>query len=350
MLYAFLLDADPSGCSLEEQAQRRLDLKLGAAPEQHADIALELCEPALAGDRRTRPAQALRRNRTAAGRACWRAWSAPASASTAPSCSASPRLMETEIARLTAEIHALAGKPFNISSPQQLGKVLFEDLELPAPVQVRQGQDRSPPPPTCWRSWPPITRSCARCWSTGSSPSSRAPTWMRCRADRLRDRAPAHQLQPDRRRHRTALLLEPEPAEHPDPHRARPRDPRRLRAARGLEAAGGGLLADRAAAAGAHVGRRAAGGGVPQRRGHPHAHRGRGVRRAADDGHAGGAPRAPRRSTSASSTASAAFGLAAQLGISRAEAEQLHQELLRALRRREALHRRDHRGSARRRA
>ena len=42
-------------------------------------------------------------------------------------------MMETEISRLTAEIHALAGKPFNISSPQQLGRVLFEDLKLPGP-------------------------------------------------------------------------------------------------------------------------------------------------------------------------------------------------------------------------
>ncbi len=42
MLYAFLLDADPSGCSLEEQARRRLDVQLGPAPEQHADITLEL--------------------------------------------------------------------------------------------------------------------------------------------------------------------------------------------------------------------------------------------------------------------------------------------------------------------
>ena len=48
--------------------------------------------------------------------------------------------METEIARLTAEIHALAGKPFNISSPQQLGKVLFEDLKLPAPVKYGKGK------------------------------------------------------------------------------------------------------------------------------------------------------------------------------------------------------------------
>ena len=42
MLYAFLLDADPSGCPLEEQARRRLDLKLGHSPEQYADVTFEL--------------------------------------------------------------------------------------------------------------------------------------------------------------------------------------------------------------------------------------------------------------------------------------------------------------------
>jgi hypothetical protein len=49
-------------------------------------------------------------------------------------------LMETEIARLTGEIHAMAGKPFNISSPQQLGRVLFEELKLPAPVKYGKGK------------------------------------------------------------------------------------------------------------------------------------------------------------------------------------------------------------------
>jgi DNA polymerase-1 len=44
MLYSFLLDADPGSCMLNELAHRRLDLKLGAAPEQHADYALELFE------------------------------------------------------------------------------------------------------------------------------------------------------------------------------------------------------------------------------------------------------------------------------------------------------------------
>ena len=48
--------------------------------------------------------------------------------------------MDTTIRRLTEEIHAIAGKPFNISSPQQLGKVLFEDLKLPAPVRYGKGK------------------------------------------------------------------------------------------------------------------------------------------------------------------------------------------------------------------
>src|SRR5260370_20196887 len=42
MLYAFLLDADPSGCPIEEQARRRLDIKLGDASEQRADLTLEI--------------------------------------------------------------------------------------------------------------------------------------------------------------------------------------------------------------------------------------------------------------------------------------------------------------------
>jgi DNA polymerase-1 len=49
-------------------------------------------------------------------------------------------LMDSEIQRLTKEIYALAGKSFNINSPQQLGKVLFEDLRLPAPVKYGKGK------------------------------------------------------------------------------------------------------------------------------------------------------------------------------------------------------------------
>ena len=139
MLYAFLLDADPSGCPLEEQARRRLDLKLGAAPEQHADITLDICKllrpliaergleklyseielplaPVLARMERV----GVRIDGAELGRLS--------------------ELMERDITRLTGEIHALAGKPFNIASPQQLGRILFEDLGLPAPFKYGKGK------------------------------------------------------------------------------------------------------------------------------------------------------------------------------------------------------------------
>ena len=139
MLYAFLLDADPSGCPLEEQARRRLDLKLGSSPEQHADLTLEVWKelsPAVDA-RGLRPlysqielplAGVLARMERHGVRI---------------DCAELERLshmMERDIAALTAEIHALAGKPFNISSPQQLGRVLFEDLRLPAPVKYGKGK------------------------------------------------------------------------------------------------------------------------------------------------------------------------------------------------------------------
>jgi DNA polymerase-1 len=139
MLYTFLLDADPSGCALTEQAQRRLDLKLGSGPEQHADIVQEIyriVHPAvverglqklydeidlpLAGVLARMERTGVRIDHAELGRLS--------------------ELMERDIARLTGEIHTLAGKPFNISSPQQLGRILFEDLHLPAPLRYGKGK------------------------------------------------------------------------------------------------------------------------------------------------------------------------------------------------------------------
>jgi DNA polymerase-1 len=139
MLYAFLLDADPSGCPLEEQARRRLDLKLGAAPEQHADIALDIYKalrPAVAergleklySEIELPLARVLARMERVGVRI------------DGAELGRLSELMERDIARLTGEIHALAGKPFNIASPQQLGRILFEDLKLPAPFKYGKGK------------------------------------------------------------------------------------------------------------------------------------------------------------------------------------------------------------------
>ena len=139
MLYAFLLDADPSGCPLEEQARRRLDLKLGPSPEQHADIALEiwgqLC-PAVdsRGLRNLYETIELPLARVLARMERTGVRIDPVELKRMSG------LMETEIARLTGEIHGMAGRTFNISSPQQVGKVLFEEMNLPAPVKYGKGK------------------------------------------------------------------------------------------------------------------------------------------------------------------------------------------------------------------
>ena len=43
------------------------------------------------------------------------------------------------ISALETEIHKLAGHPFNVASPQQLGKVLFEELKLPGGRKTKTG-------------------------------------------------------------------------------------------------------------------------------------------------------------------------------------------------------------------
>ena len=142
MLYAFLLDADPGGVSLGEQASRRLDLKLGAAPEQHADIVLELhnvLAPAV-------EARGLRNLYTEIELPLAGVLSRMERTGVRIDRGELQRLstmMETEIARLTSGIHRLAGRPFNISSPQQLADVLFDELKLPAPVKYGKGKTRS---------------------------------------------------------------------------------------------------------------------------------------------------------------------------------------------------------------
>jgi DNA polymerase-1 len=139
MLYAFLLDADPSGCPLDEQARRRMDLKLGASPEQHADITLELWQqlsPAV-DERKLRELYTTIELPLAGVLARMERTGIRIDPVELKRLSG---IMEGEIARLTGEVHQLAGKPFNISSPQQLGKVLFEDLKLPAPVKYGKGK------------------------------------------------------------------------------------------------------------------------------------------------------------------------------------------------------------------
>ncbi len=138
-LYAFLLDADPGSCSLEALVERRLDLRPGPRADERASFVHELnerlkpeverrgfmklyeeIELPLAGVLARMELSGIRIDTNELARLSL--------------------LMETGIARLTSGIHALAGREFNISSPQQLGKVLFEEMGLPAPVKYGKGK------------------------------------------------------------------------------------------------------------------------------------------------------------------------------------------------------------------
>jgi DNA polymerase-1 len=139
LLLAFLALADPSACELDSLAARYLENKpeggaagrAGALVDLHAKIsplvdgelrriydAIDLpLAPVLARMERT----GIRIETEELARLSSR--------------------MDGEIQKLTDEIYALAGKPFNINSPQQLGKILFEDLGLPA--QGRTGKTKN---------------------------------------------------------------------------------------------------------------------------------------------------------------------------------------------------------------
>ncbi|MBV9765922.1 MAG: DNA polymerase I, partial [Acidobacteriaceae bacterium] len=50
------------------------------------------------------------------------------------------RRLAERIEKIAQDIYDLAGHPFNINSPQQLGKILFEEMALPAPVKYGKGK------------------------------------------------------------------------------------------------------------------------------------------------------------------------------------------------------------------
>ncbi len=139
MLYAFLLCADPGACSAEMLAERFLDRKLNAAAEQQAEATLavaDLLRPqieaqelaAVYRDIDLPLAPVLAQMETTGIRIDTEVLSA-----------LSTRLTE-RIEKLAQNIYDLAGHPFNVNSPQQLGKVLFEEMALPSPVKYGKGK------------------------------------------------------------------------------------------------------------------------------------------------------------------------------------------------------------------
>jgi DNA polymerase-1 len=139
MLYGFLLSADPGGSSLSSLAEKYLEQALGADPASHADAILALY-------RKLRPeVEALGLT------GLYESIDLPLVRVLARMEETGIRVdpdqlkvlsgrMEEEISNLSSAIFELAGRPFNVNSPQQLGKVLFEEMKLPSPVKYGKGK------------------------------------------------------------------------------------------------------------------------------------------------------------------------------------------------------------------
>jgi DNA polymerase-1 len=129
MLYGFLLSADPGGCSLPQLAEKYLEQALEADPASHADATFALYK-------KLRPevdglglAELYESVDLPLVRVLARMEETGIRVDPAQLKVMSGR-MEEEISVLSSAIFELAGHPFNINSPQQLGKVLFEEMNL----------------------------------------------------------------------------------------------------------------------------------------------------------------------------------------------------------------------------
>jgi DNA polymerase-1 len=139
MLYAFLLSADPGGCTPEALAERFLDRKLNAAAEQQAEATLAvaaLLEPQLAKQELT---SVYREIDLPLSPVLARMELTGIRVETGVLAEMSTRLSD-RIDTIAQEVYAIAGHPFNINSPQQLGKILFEEMNLPSPVKYGKGK------------------------------------------------------------------------------------------------------------------------------------------------------------------------------------------------------------------
>ena len=131
-----------------------------------------------------------------------------------------------EIHGLEREIWTLAGEEFVIGSPQQLGAVLFEKLGLSRKRRGKTGFSTDARVLQAIRDEHEIIPKIER-WR---ELNQILKTYLDVlpQLDRRRV-ARAHDVRAGRRHHRPAGLDEPQHAERPRAHRARPRDPRLLR-------------------------------------------------------------------------------------------------------------------------
>ncbi len=139
LLYSYLLDPAQGNYTLEEVAKRRFGARLSGSPAERADVLGQLArllapEVEQAGLRPVYEEIELPLTPVLA-----KMEEVGVRVDTRQLAELSKQLAR-QIETLTAEIHKLSGAEFNINSPQQLAKVLFEQLKLPAPRKYGKGK------------------------------------------------------------------------------------------------------------------------------------------------------------------------------------------------------------------
>jgi DNA polymerase-1 len=139
MLAAFLADSSRSDYSLEKTVALRFGEKVEGDLARAADLTRHLGE-SLAGDLDLQELRKLYEEVELPLAAVLARMEAAGILVDAKTLAGLSTELEKNIDALTREIHAIAGSTFNVNSPKQLGKVLFEDLNLPAPVRRGKGK------------------------------------------------------------------------------------------------------------------------------------------------------------------------------------------------------------------
>jgi len=132
MLYGFLLNADPTACSLAALAEKYLNGRVDTELAARADTIFQLHLTLRPAVETAKLAELYESIDWPTIGVLYKMEKLGVRVDPEQLKALSVR-MDAEIARLSAEIFEISGRTFNINSPQQLGKVLFEDMQLPAP-------------------------------------------------------------------------------------------------------------------------------------------------------------------------------------------------------------------------
>jgi len=138
-LYSYLLDPTYSSHSLADVALRRVNLKLAGGLAESADITGRLADALHAEVEQAGLLKLYEEMDLPLVPVLVRMEQAGVKIDTSALAHMSSEL-EREIAAKASEIYRAAGMEFNVSSPKQLGDVLFNRLNLPKPVKYGKGR------------------------------------------------------------------------------------------------------------------------------------------------------------------------------------------------------------------